>query len=801
MSSRYGTDWAPVADPRAVVQGDRHRITVLTEALIRIEWSETGCFEDRASTFAVHRRHEVPEFRVQERAGHLHLQTTRLELSYDGGPFDPAGLSVQVRGGVTNYHSVWRFGEEPETEGGTARTLDNADGAAELGAGVVSRNGIAVLDDSDSFVFGEDGMPASRLPGTRDLYVFAHGHDYAGAVRDLFRVSGKPPLLPRWALGNWWSRYHAYSAEGYLGLLDEFDRRGLPFSVGVIDMDWHVTDVDPRHGSGWTGYTWNRDLFPDPAEFLRKLHERGLRVTLNVHPADGIRPYEDAYPAVAAALGLDEDEPAPFDLTDPAFVDAYFDLVHRPLEEQGVDFWWLDWQQGGHSRLPGVDPLWLLNHFHFLDSAQGGRRPLTFSRYAGPGSQRYPVGFSGDAVISWESLDFQPYFTATASNIGYGWWSHDIGGHLFGRKDDALAARWVQFGAFSPINRLHSSSDSFIRKEPWTFGPEAEASMVRFLRLRHRLVPYLHTMNARSALEGEPLVRPVYWDHPEAPEAYRVPNQYAFGTELLVAPITTPQDPVLLLGSARAWLPRGRWTDILTGVVYAGGREVRLHRGLDGMPVLLRAGGILPLDAAALPGNGTAQPDALELLVAPGADGSFVLEEESGEGDGRDPGVWARTRISWSEADRTLTIGAADGATDALPEARSWRVTLLGATADSVAAADGDDLRAVAAEAGASFELPAAPPGVARTLEVRSLEPAGWSGIVQRVFELLERAQTTFAAKEDAHRAVAGASSAAEAAARLEGLELEPGLRGALLELVLSDPSATARPSGGSAAE
>ena len=195
-------------------------------------------------------------------------------------------------------------------------------------------------------------------------------------------------------------------------------------------------------------------------------------------------------------------------------------MLHHRLEDQGVDFWWLDWQQGPYSRIQGIDPLWMLNHFHFLDSGRDGRRPLTFSRYAGPGSHRYPVGFSGDTHISWASLDFQPEFTATASNIGYGWWSHDIGGHIFGERDDELAARWVQLGVFSPILRLHSSSNPFLVKEPWLYPREARDAMGEALRFRHRLVPYLHTMNHRAAVEGVPLVRPMYHLAPDEPRAY-----------------------------------------------------------------------------------------------------------------------------------------------------------------------------------------------------------------------------------------------------------------------------------------
>lgn len=128
--------------------------------------------------------------------------------------------------------------------------------------------------------------------------------------------------------------------------------------------------------------------------------------------------------------------------------------------------------------------------------------PLILSRYAGPGSHRYPVGFSGDTVVSWESLKFQPYFTSTASNIGYGWWSHDIGGHMLGVRDEELEARWYQLGVFSPINRLHSSLSPFVGKEPWNFQQPVRDIMRDALILRHRLIPYLHTMNWRAATKG-----------------------------------------------------------------------------------------------------------------------------------------------------------------------------------------------------------------------------------------------------------------------------------------------------------
>ncbi|OII15384.1 glycoside hydrolase [Curtobacterium sp. MCBA15_009] len=672
----------PVADPAAVVTGEHWRVTVLDAGAFRVEWSEDGGFEDRASTFAMRRRLTVPSFTVDRTAdGGVLVTTERARLRYDGRPFSPSGLVVETTGPDANR---WRWGQEPRDLGGTGRTLDDVDGRMPLESGVLARDGITVLDDSASFLFSDDGWIGTRVPGRRDVTVFAYGRDYDAALRAYHAVSGAPTRLPRWALGNWWSRYHPYSDASYLELVDRFADEHLPFSVAVVDMDWHRVDsVPPRFGNGWTGYSWEPSLFPDPAAFLAELHRRGMRTTLNLHPADGVRAFEDAYPAMAEAMGVDPDteQPIPFDPTDRRFLEAYFAVLHRPLEDQGVDFWWIDWQQGRETGLPGVDPLWLLNHFHLLDSARGSDTAdgMTFSRYAGPGSHRYAVGFSGDAVVSWASLAFQPEFTATAANIGYPWWSHDIGGHTRGVRDDELATRWVQFGVFSPIMRLHSANNPFIRKEPWAFPAEARAAMGDALRFRHRLVPYLHTMNHGTA-EGAALVRPLYHLEPRRDEAYESPNTYAFGSELLVAPIVAPRDPVSRHGVARAWLPPGTWTDVFTGTTYAGDRFVDLHRTLDTVPVLLREGGVLPL-AAPDETDATANPTALEVLVAPGTSGSFTLVEDR-EGD---PDRTARTRLTWDAALAEFRVHPTEGAVDVVPGRRSWRVTFLAVPADGQA--------------------------------------------------------------------------------------------------------------------
>jgi alpha-glucosidase (family GH31 glycosyl hydrolase) len=517
--------------------------------------------------------------------------------------------------------------------------IPQVDGRCDMGAGVIGKFGYAALNDSQSMLFDGQGFVAGRRPGDReDIYVFGYGHQFKECIKAYYALSGSQPLIPRWALGNWWSRYHRYSADEYIDLMDEFRKKDIPLSVAVIDMDWHLVDDDRVTHSGWGGYTWNDQLFPDPASFGRELHNRGLRITLNDHPHTGIHAFETSYKEMAKFLNHDTSQNLPilFDPTSPKFMEAFLTILHRNLEKDGCDFWWIDWQQGSFSKIPGLDPLWLLNHFHFLDNALQHPTPLIFSRYAGPGSHRYPVGFSGDTVTTWASLKFQPEFTATASNIGYGWWSHDIGGHMGGTRDDELVTRWVQFGVFSPIMRLHSTMSKWASKEPWNFRPEANRTMSHFLQLRHRLIPYLYTRNVVAATKDEPLVQPMYWAFPSRDEAYSVPNQYFFGFELIIAPITEPRVPATNLACVSAWLPPlHRHVDIFTGTVYDGDRELKLYRPLETIPVFAHEGSIIPLDGAAAPPNGGVNPTTFEILVVVGRNGSCsVLEDPVDDGPG-----------------------------------------------------------------------------------------------------------------------------------------------------------------------
>ena len=667
---KYKLHLQPKAKASSVVQGDCYRFTVLTDRLIRMEYSVEGRFVDEPTKTVLCRDFPAADFRVIEKADSLEIVTEHLHVYYDKKPFSKLGLRIEMSRGYHVFGSTWNYGDVADNLMGTARTLDNANGAIPLEPGLLSRSGFTVLDDSDSAFIGEDMWPVAKDFASTDLYFFGYGHDYLGCLKDFYRLSGPTPLLPRFALGNWWSRFYRYSEDSYLQLMDRFEKEGIPFSTAVIDMDWHLTQIPEKYGSGWTGYTWNRELFPDPGRFMDKLHEKGMKITLNVHPADGVRGHEEAYLPMAKELGVDweNEDKIPFEAGNRKFMDAYFKYLHHPNEELGVDFWWLDWQQGTRGEAPGIDTLWMLNHLHFLDSGREGKQPLTFSRYAGIGSHRYPVGFSGDTHTTWESLDFQPYFTANASNAGYSWWSHDIGGHMAGYRDDELTVRWVQLGAFSPILRLHSTNNEFYGKEPWNYGAVAQNVLTKFLRLRHKLIPYLYTMNYLTHSEGLPLVQPMYYRHEDG-AAYTVPNQFYFGTEMMVCPITKPADKHTLLAEFDAWLPEGDYIDFFTGTHYKGGRKMKLFRNLETLPVLVRAGGIIPM-AEDLDSH-LKNPEKLEVQIFAGADGSFTMYED------QDGGA-ATTTFTFTNGEESLLTVRTAGDTGVIPENRSYCLKFRG---------------------------------------------------------------------------------------------------------------------------
>lgn len=825
MEKQFCLDLNGKCRPESIVQGDKYRFTVLTSQMLRMEYSETGEFEDAPTQVVWNRDFETPPFTVRDKEERLEIDTEYFHLVYDKKEFGPNHLYIDVKYAFTNYGGRWYYGRtdygDPLREHnlkGTARTLDRCDGEwfegsnslehmrtrggntnrgegdVDLGMGLCDTSGRTFFDDSGSLLMDVDGWVHPRKKGCIDTYFFGYGRDYFKAIHDFYRLSGPVPMLPKYVLGNWWSRYWKYTEESYRELLERFERENIPFSVVVMDMDWHLVDIPEKFGKGWTGYTWNKEYFPDPEGFMKWLHAHHYRITLNLHPADGVRAYEENYPEMAQAMNVDQKTgyPVLFDFTDPAFVRAYFKFLHHPNEKQGVDFWWMDWQQGKISAIEGMDPIWMLNHYHHFDLTRTGKRGVMLSRYSGLGSHRYPIGFSGDTHVTWKSLQYQPYFTATAANVGYTWWSHDIGGHMNGIKDNELYVRWLQYGVFSPINRLHSNSNPFCGKEPWRYPKPYDEIAKSFLRLRHRLMPYIYTMNAQCHKKMVPVVVPAYYYFPMEEGSYVCRNEYFFGTELLVQPMVHPTDPETGYTTEKSWIPQGNWYDIDNGKVYHGGKKGRygtISRPIDRQGILAKAGAIIPMTSE-LDDNMLENPEILEILIFPGENNVYTLYEDAGDGFEYEKGAFFKTEISlkWEE-DKVQLMIRPEGDVSVVPQKRQYvlkfrgvaDVGLCSASEDMTCYYDSEKRTVVVTTEFLEIgrEVCITLPGA-----VSCTKPESEEEMRSQIFQLLDQIQGSIVKKKNVYQYFKDGYSKEEIVSALMGMEISESWKILLIEML-----------------
>ena len=518
--------------------------------------------------------------------------------------FSPQALRVE---GLGSLPFKWSPGQiDSGNLLGTARSLDGITGGIDLNCtndnntgycafGPISRDGWAVVDDSandrvDSTVWILPYNASARNGSAySDLYFFGYGHDYKSAMGAYRQIAGAAPMPPRFALGVWWSRYWPYTAEDLEDIARGYHEHSIPLDVLVSDMAWHYHGEAPVD---WGGYTWSPQLFPEPEAFLQSLSTWGLNLTLNLHlrPVDPTAEDPQHYSRFVQELGLslrpEQNISIPSDASPPytgsvaellvssrRFATAYLSLLDR----MGTNFWWLD-----------DEPKWVARIL-YEHSASRMEKGLAFARWAGLGSHRYPIGFSGDTYMEWRSLAFQPYFTATAANVAF-WWSHDIGGHLStvdaasprGHTDAAydpeLYLRWLQWGAHSPIMRTHPQPDPAVERRAWGYSlPYSEYMRAAFAR-RARLVPLIYTSLHEFEATGVSPLHPVYYDAPEAAGAYDHLDTYIYCDDLLVAPVTAPQHNTTQLAERKLWLPPGAWVDTVSGTEITSNDGVEITR-------------------------------------------------------------------------------------------------------------------------------------------------------------------------------------------------------------------------------
>ena len=467
----------------------------------------------------------------------------------------------------------------------------------------------------------------------------------------------------------------------------------------LLCRDWHKTfykqannGVRDQAGEsiGWTGYTWDGLLFDSPSVYLSWLRQFGLHSSLNIHPASGVQPWEETYAEVAAFMGeRNASRYVPFNLTDKRYNTALFNITMRRLYQTGLDVPWLDWDSGeGFTHIPHATATWWLGYtywtdpFHWVDD----QRPLILNRWGGLGQHRYPMGFSGDVITSWDSLTLQPYFTAAASNVGF-LWSNDLGSFV-SQPNAEMYLRWLQFGAFSPIWRAHCTKYKELTKIPWEYDWHYYAQLRRMFKLRQALLPYIYTAARRTHDIGLGMLLPLYYEWPEADEAYTHDHSYLFGASLLINPITAPVLADTQMTEWETWLPPGVWVNTFTGAVERGPAILTGNWTLAEMPAYAQAGAIIPmLPDGTLPlGQARVTPRTLKLTVYVGGamTGRGQVYDDAGVGTAyQQPHGFAFTNFSYTVSGSTrghveLVIGPASDAFEGQPTARSYEVWLTG---------------------------------------------------------------------------------------------------------------------------
>lgn len=674
------------------------RFTLITDGVVRMEYAQNGNFVDNRSFIAVNRNYPRVDFDIKKKNGWIEIKTSKMKLRYklNTGKFTANNLEIVSTDKELPF--VWKPGTVQKGNlKGTIRTLDGLDGDEQsqnwvvgsnqsskvnLEDGLLATDGWTLIDDSKGLLFDNDKewswVKERENKDGQDWYFMSYGHNYKSALKDFTVFAGKIPLPPRFTFGYWWSRYWSYSDKEFRELVNNFHAYHIPLDVLVVDMDWHYTE---KGKGGWTGWTWNRGLFPQPDKFLSYLKENNLKITLNLHPADGVASYEEKYEAVAKDMGLDPNskQTVPWISSEKKFIVSMFDNILTPMEKSGVDFWWLDWQQGLYdSKISNLSNTWWINYVFFTHMEKyTNKRPMLYHRWGGLGNHRYQIGFSGDAVSSWKSLNYQPYFNSTASNVLYGYWSHDLGGHIGNHIDPEMYIRWMQFGALSPIMRTHSQKSANMNKEPWSFSAEYCEILREIVRQRYEMAPYIYTMARKAYDEGLSLCRPLYYDYPECNEAYSFRNEYMFGDDMLIAPITTPANGDY--SELKIWLPKGYWYELHTGTLLKGDQIVNRYFAIDEYPIYIKAGSVLPMYSDEVMNLNNNDEDIV-VTIFPGSNEtkSFDMYEDNGN-DKNYETEYAVTKLTSTRKANTqeVVIGKRVGQYAGMPLERKFKLKVI----------------------------------------------------------------------------------------------------------------------------
>jgi alpha-D-xyloside xylohydrolase len=523
-------------------------------------------------------------------------------------------------------------------------------------------------------------------------YYFIYGPEPSQVIAQYRDFTGAAPLLPRWAYGFWQCRERYSSQQQILDTAAEFRKRQIP--VDALVQDWQYWGK-----YGWNAMRFDESEYPNPTEMMSSLHRQNFHLVISVWAKFGAetavdREMKDAHLVLTSAAATGEPGETKetenwADLFNPQAQKGFWQDIDRNLFSAGLDGWWLDASE------PEGDPLkndetflgpgkTVRNAFPLFETSavyQGQRattqdkRVVILSRSAYAGQQRNAtISWSGDISANWETLRRQIPAGLSFGMSGFPYWTTDIGG-FFRPMDQYTSAdyhelliRWFQYGAFCPIFRIHGFHSE---TEMWKYGPEVEKILRQYDDLRYRLLPYIYSAAWGVTNRGEIPMRALPYVYPTDLSVRDVSDQFIFGDSLLVNPVIEPHATTrkVVLPAANSWI------DFWSGKMYRGGQTINGDSPLDRLPILVKAGSIVPLGPVVQ--SASEQQDPLDIRVYGGEDASFELYEDSGDGYAYEHGARATIRFHWDDRRHMLSIGGRSGSFPGLLAKRTFRIVLV----------------------------------------------------------------------------------------------------------------------------
>lgn len=639
-----------------IFKGDKYRISILSNSLVRIEYNEFGAFLDSPTQLVRNRKFDLIKLDVKEDDKYLEIKTTDFTLYYTKNMPYKNNIKIVVNG------KEWRF-DHPEAR---RYEVPGSNINSKYMKGLYSLDGFVSIDDY-TYELLENGEYRKREGEYIDKYIFLYGNDFNKCLKDYFNLTGYPTMMPRYAFGIWWSKDKEYSTLELKELVTLFKENNIPLSAIILDHYWHVNVYNKNFIE--SGFTFNGKLIDDPINLTNYLHSSGIRIGLTLDPSLGFYPFEASYNSLVNYLNKDEKGIIPFNAINPKDIDVYLKILIHPLDNIGIDFYYNDTKEINNN-------YWLVRNANYIDMERNyQKRPIVIGKKTGLVDHRYGIVYTGKTNVDFKTLNDVARYNVLMSNMGLNFYTYDVGGFEGGFESSDLYTRSVQLGTFSPIFKFGSGNSKYYKREPWRWDTETYEITKYYLNLRQKMILYLYNEAYDYSTKGKLLIEPIYYSNPAFYDDDIYKNEYFLGESLLIAPILNKMDEVMKRTVHKFYIPDGVWYDFSTGKKYPGNHKYISFYKLKDYPVFVKAGAIIPFGYNENI-NDTNSPSTLEIQIFPGKSNTYELYEDDGVSSLYKQGYFIKTEIEYNyfPNNYTVIIRPIAGKSNIIPDRRDYRI-------------------------------------------------------------------------------------------------------------------------------